>query len=134
MRHSVGQSINWTKDMKSLIGDYVKLLNPLFEGPFFTFFSVLLHSFSKGNEEMRMAEHQTKICYGFELYIVLWDKNKKFVNLQYNTLVCWFAWTNRQRSVQCSKCIFFFIISCRIIWKNRFNLFSYFFLNLQIWK
>ena len=44
----------------------------------------------------------------------------------------WFAWpmgqTTRWPSVWCSKCRFFFRKSCKILCKNPFNSFSYFFL------
>ena len=38
---------------------------------------------------------------------------------------------NRRPSVRCSKYYFFFMISCRILCKNTFNLFVYFFLKIQ---
>ena len=38
---------------------------------------------------------------------------------------------NRRPSVWCSKYYFFFMISCRILCKNTFNLFVYFFFKIQ---
>ena len=47
-------------------------------------------------------------------------------------IIRWVAWTlgqtNRQPSIWCSKYYFFFMISCKILCKNPFNLFSYFLL------
>ena len=47
-------------------------------------------------------------------------------NLQYNTLVCWDKWLINQVS-NVPSIIFFFMIAC----KNGFNVFSYFFIDLQ---
>ena len=56
-----------------------------------------------------------------------WSKNPSIYNI-----LRWVAWmmgqTNRRPSVWCSKYIlFFFMISCKILCKNPFNLFTYFF-------
>ena len=48
------------------------------------------------------------------------SSNMKSDNIQY-TLVCWFAGTNDTSDVP--SITFFFIISCKILCKNRFNLF-----------
>ena len=46
-------------------------------------------------------------------------------------IIRWVAWTmgqmNRRPSVWCSKFYFFFMTSCKILCKNPFNSFSYFF-------
>ena len=51
---------------------------------------------------------------------------KKLVNLQYNTLLCWDEQLTDQVSDVPSITIFF-IISCKILCKNCFNLFILFF-------
>ena len=54
------------------------------------------------------------------------SKNPSIYNIIY-----WVAWTIGQRncrpSIWCSKYYFFFMISCKILYKNPFNLFSYLF-------
>ena len=50
-------------------------------------------------------------------------------------IIRWVAWTmgqtNRRQSVWCSKYYFFFMISCKILCKNPFNFFSYFFFKIK---
>ena len=54
--------------------------------------------------------------------------SNKSDNLQYNTLVRWFARTNDSSNKRLMfQVLFFFMISCKILFKNPFNLFSYFF-------
>ena len=57
--------------------------------------------------------------------------HQKSDNLQYNTLVCWVAGMN-DSSTKCLmfQVLFFFMTSCKILCKNCFNLFSYFFISL----
>ena len=53
-------------------------------------------------------------------------------NLQYNTLGCWVDGTNVSLTKRLMlQVLFFFIVSCKILWKNPFNLFLYFFITLQ---
>ena len=56
----------------------------------------------------------------------------EFINPSIYNIIRWVAWTmgqmNRQPSVWCSKYYLFFMISCKILCKNPFNLFSYFFI------
>ena len=61
------------------------------------------------------------------LYVIL-----KSNNLQYNTLARWVNGTN-DLSTKCLmfQVLFFIIISCKILCKNRFNEFSYFFIIVQ---
>ena len=57
---------------------------------------------------------------------------KKSVNLQYNTLGRLDHGTNESSTKRLIfQVSFFFMISCKILCKNRFNLFSYFFIKLQ---
>ena len=57
------------------------------------------------------------------------------INLTIFNIICWFGVLGQmthQPNVWCSKYFFFFIISCKILCKNPFNLFIfYFFINLQ---
>ena len=56
----------------------------------------------------------------------------KSVNLQYNTLGRLDDGTNKSSSKRLMfQVLFFFMISCKILCKNPFNLFSYFFIKLQ---
>ena len=55
----------------------------------------------------------------------------KSVNLQYNTLGCLDDGTNELLTKRLMFQVFFFIISCKILCKNPFNLFSYIFIILQ---
>ena len=49
-------------------------------------------------------------------------------NLQYNTPACWVDGTNDSSTKGLMfQVLFFFMISCKILCKNPFNLFSYFF-------
>ena len=53
-------------------------------------------------------------------------------NLQYNRLGRWVAGTNNSSTKRLMfQVLFFFIISCKILCKNSFNLFSYFSIILQ---
>ena len=53
----------------------------------------------------------------------------KSVNLEYNTLSWWVDEPNDSATKHLMfQVLFFFIISCKILCKNRFNLFSYFFI------
>ena len=68
--------------------------------------------------------------------VVSWRFNRcqdiNLLNLQYNTLVCLFAGTNESSTKRLMfQVLFFFMISCRILCKNTFNLFVYFFKKLQ---
>ena len=55
--------------------------------------------------------------------------NHKSVNLQYHTLGCLDDGTNELSTKRLMfQVLFFFMISCKILCKNPFNLFSYFFL------
>ena len=57
----------------------------------------------------------------------------KSVNLQYNTLVCWDTRT-KDSSTKCLmlQALFLFTISCKILFKNCFNLFFYY-KNKEFW-
>ena len=56
----------------------------------------------------------------------------KLKNPSIYNIICWVAWrmgqTNRRPGVWCSKYYLCFMISCKILCKNPFNLFPYFFL------
>ena len=64
------------------------------------------------------------------------NEDLKSVNLQHNTLGCLDDGTNQSstKRLMFQLCIIFFMISCNILCKNPFNLFSYFSINLQKWK
>ena len=67
--------------------------------------------------------HETsdEILFGFEL------KNPTIYNI-----ICWFAGTNDSSTKRLMfQVLSFFMISCKILCKNPFNLFSYFFIKLQ---
>ena len=63
-------------------------------------------------------------------------RNQKFIKsdiFQYNILVRWVAGTNDSAATKrlMFQVFFFFMISCRILRKNTFNLFVYFFKKIQ---
>ena len=70
-----------------------------------------------------IAQHAVNIS------VVLWNSS------MYN-IICWFAGlfvpANLRRSVRCSKYYFSFIISCKILCKNSFKLFFFYFLIIKI--
>ena len=64
--------------------------------------------------------------------ITFWFNYLKSDNLQYNTLGCWVAGTNDSSTKRLIfQVLFFFIISCKILCKNHFNLF-YNFIKVKI--
>ena len=60
------------------------------------------------------------------------EDDHKSVNLQYNTLGCLDDGTNESLTKRLMfQVLFFFMISCRILCKNTFNLFVYFLKKIQ---
>ena len=64
--------------------------------------------------------------------MVLMKSLLKSDNLQYDTLGRWVDWPNDSLTKHLMfQVLFFFTISCKILCKNCFNLFFYFFITLQ---
>ena len=63
---------------------------------------------------LKTAQKTFRVTEASKHYLIIW-LNLKSVNLQYNTLGCWFVWTNEPATKRLMfQAIFFFIISYRL--------------------
>ena len=80
---------------------------------------------------VRAHKDSSRCCQAESLGLLLLSPSSllfKSVNLQYNTLGCLDHGTNESSTKRLMfQVLFFFMISCKILCKNPFNLFSYFF-------
>ena len=82
------------------------------------------------DEHHRVAGHNPKISnvMFFSWFISRTPNTNR--NLTIYNIICWFAGTNDSSTKRLMfQVLFFFTISCKILCKNGFNLFSYFFYN-----